>query len=258
MDHHYRRIRIGPQHAALAGQYVLHHRGQEGVAQIVLIKGDRPQHHSIFRNIRRHKKGDVPIGELFIPEGPPTGERYGLFSLLRHDAELGRHVGCLHLSPVRRHVNLILGASAENLIVLSTRLDSAQQQVALLVVQDRIRILRMLQQYALELGLDFGWVVLGVWELSKDGSEQIVGLLPAFLFRDLQHVSKVPLDGCFDSLVALNMFQVPDAEGHQSCRREHDGQLQRQQCSRAVCQSPHLIHSRPQNRSPSSHAKIRL
>src|SRR6266852_8604121 len=95
------------------------------------------------------------------------------------------HVRCLHGHPVRYHVDCILRACAEDLITVSARLDAAQQQVVLLVVQNRIRILGMLQQYALELGLDSGWVALGVWELSKDWSEQIVRPLPAFLFRDL-------------------------------------------------------------------------
>jgi len=101
----------------------------------------------------------------------------------------------------------------------------------------------MLQKYPPEPGLDFGVAVVGVWELFTDGREQVVRPLQAFLFRDPQHVGKVALEGSLDGLRALDMLQIPDAEAHQGCRREHDSQLQRQERSRAFCQSQLLGHS---------------
>jgi len=80
----------------------------------------------------------------------------------------------------------------------------------------------MSQQDALELGLDLRAIV-GVREFLPDRCEQLVRLMPAFLLYDFQHVLKVPLDGCFDGLVALDMLQIPNTEAHQRCRREHDG-----------------------------------
>src|SRR6266849_10290244 len=102
----------------------------------------------------------------------------------------------------------------------------------------------MSRQYAPKVGLSFG-AVAKAWEVLACWRDQVVRTLPAFLLRDLQHVGEVALDGCFDGLIALNMLQVIDAEAHQGCRREHDGQLQRQQGSRAVRQSPLLGHSQP-------------
>src|SRR6266446_1968637 len=102
----------------------------------------------------------------------------------------------------------------------------------------------MYRQYALKVGLSFGAVVK-VWEFLACWRDQLFRPFPAFPFRNLQHVTKVALDGCFDGLGTLDMLKVPDAEGHQGCRREHNGQLQRQQCSCAVRQSPLLRHSPP-------------
>src|SRR2546429_7816401 len=132
---------------------------------------------------------------------------------------------------------------SKNLILFVARLQASQQQIILLIVQARKPILRMLQKYPPEPGLDFGVAVVGVWELFTDGREQVVRPLQAFLFRDPQHVGKVALEGSLDGLRALDMLQIPDAEAHQGCRREHDSQLQRQERSRAFCQSQLLGHS---------------
>jgi hypothetical protein len=78
-----------------------------------------------------------------------------------------------------------------------------------------------------------------------DRRNQFVRLFPAFLFRDLQYVTEVALDSGFNRLVPLYVLQVPGAESHQGSRRQHNGQLQRQERSRAVRQSPFLEHSGP-------------
>ncbi len=150
-------------------------------------------------------------------------------------------VGCVRRQPTGEHIDILLHESAEGLVLTAARLHAGDQQVVLLVVQSCIRILGMLQQDMLELGLDLRAVVR-VWEFLSDRRDQVFRLMQAFLFRDFQHVLEVELDGCFDGLIALDMFQVPNTEAHQGCRREHDGQLQRQQSSRAVRQSPLLKH----------------
>jgi len=68
--------------------------------------------------------------------------------------------------------------------------------------------------------------------------------MPACLFRDFQHVLKVALNGCFQDLCA-GLFQVPNTEAHQRRRREHDGQLQRQECLRAFVNRHFLSISQP-------------
>src|SRR5712671_7666203 len=242
MDHHDRKIGIYPQNGALAAQDVLYYSREKALTQVVLIKSDDTQGHTIRRNTLGDKISNIPIRMLICAKRPPAIETPRLFFL--HLSEMLHSVGCFTWQPTGEHVDILLREFAEDLILLAARLHAGHQQVVLLVVQSRIRILGMLPQDALELRFDLRAIV-GIWEFFLDRHDQIVRLMPGFLFRYFQHVLKVALNGCFHGLIALDMLQVPNTKAHQRRRREHDGQLQRQQGSRAVRQSPLLSHSQP-------------
>src|SRR5256884_4932755 len=83
---HDRGIGIAPQHNTLAGQYVLHHGGQEAFAQVVAVKSNHPQGrseehtselqsrlHLVCRLLLEKKKKGV-----YLRQGcPDTADRLG-------------------------------------------------------------------------------------------------------------------------------------------------------------------------------------
>ncbi len=140
---------------------------------------------------------------LICADHPPAIETHRMFFL--HHSEMLHRAGCIQRQPTREIVDLTLRVCAEGLVLVAARLHTAHHEVVLLVVQNRICILGMLSQEGLELGLDLRAVV-GTREFLSDRREQIVRLTPALRLRDLQHVTKVALDGCFDGLVALDML----------------------------------------------------
>ena len=202
--------------------------------QIFIIERHGTEYHAVLWGMRRQKIDQALIVVLIVLMHPFTRDDDRRFVFFLHDPNAGRHVGCFQGKPRRHHVDGILRARAELWILVAGRLRAADHQVVLLVVQKGIRQFGMLRQNVLELRLNHGVVLIGTGEFLADRGDQVVGFVHGFLFGDRQHVGEVALDSRFDGLRALDMLQVPNAEGHQGRRWKRDGQLQGQKRSGAV------------------------
>src|SRR6267154_4492473 len=106
MDHHDRKIGIYPQNGALAAQDVLYYSRKKTLTQIVLIKSDDTQGHTIRRNTLGDKISNIPIGMRICAKRPPAIEAPRLFFL--HVSEMLHRVGRLTRQPTGEHVDILL------------------------------------------------------------------------------------------------------------------------------------------------------
>ena len=130
-------------------------------------------------------------------------------------------------------------AHAEMIVVHAVTGLHAITLFGFLVVESGISKFGVLGQNVVKLSFDFGGIVRAGKYLA-DGLDDIVGFEPSFLLGEFEERGEIALDGGFDGLIALNVFEVPDTEGHEGQRRQGDGQLQFKEHFGAVGQAPLL------------------
>src|ERR1043166_4269676 len=214
MNHDRGRIGVRFERTVLAGQNSRDDRRKKSIAQIFRIEADNTQRDAVLRSIRRNKIRNAGIKMLVVVIRPPTIVAEWRFVIRGGLLEFVNQVGSFEGKPLVGHGDIVGDTFVESLVVIVARLLTPNPDIAVLVIDDGVEKLRMCSKQAVKLWLDLGSIIGTRREFFADGSKHFACLHPSFLLCDLQHVRKVPLDGSLNRLVALDVVQVPDAEGH--------------------------------------------